>query len=263
MEELSINKIKLLLLTFLVFTIGSCVGTAAEIHVSSGGSIQAAVNSAHSGDTIIVEPGTYNGNIDISRLGELDNLRLISSGNSANTFIIANNSAPATIGGVINIKYKNNVTVSGFTISGASRTNALGDPNLAGVYLYQCTQCTVDSNTFLNDGIGALVESATGSNAISNNNITRLSTVGTGTGISLINSPNTRVSQNSAINQNTGIYVKGSCRGSLLSGNTLNNNANYGIKMEDVNNVNIDGNTLNLDGLAGIWGFCFSSRCGS
>ena len=75
MEELGINRLKLLLLAFLVFTISSCVGTAAELHVQQGGNpIQAAVNSAHSGDTIIVDPGNYVGNIDISKMNDLNDL---------------------------------------------------------------------------------------------------------------------------------------------------------------------------------------------
>ena len=105
------------------------------------------MNSAHSGDTIIVDPGNYIGNIDISKLNDLNDLALVAaSDDPTKTVISANNSAPATVGGVITIKYKTNVRVKGFTIIGASRTNAAGDPNLAGVYLFQSKQCTVENN---------------------------------------------------------------------------------------------------------------------
>src|SRR5665647_3503597 len=143
MEGLDINRMKFLLLAFLIFTLSSCVGTAAEIHVQPGGSIQAAVNSAHSGDTIIVQPGTYVGNIDISRgyADDLNNLILMSaSGNPADTVIVADNSA-ATAVDVISIKYKTNVTVKGFTISEAR-------PNMAGISLYPVsyTHLTLPTN---------------------------------------------------------------------------------------------------------------------
>ena len=105
------------------------------------------MNSAHSGDTILVEPGTYVGNIDISKSSDLNNLVLMSaSGNPADTIIIANNSAPVTVLGVISIlKYKINVTVKGFTISGAR-------DSMAGVYLDHGTNCTIKNNVFTNGG---------------------------------------------------------------------------------------------------------------
>ncbi len=97
MEELVINRNKnFTIISLLIFTISSCVGTAAQIHVQPGDSIQDAVNSAHSGDTIIVDPGTYVGNIDISKSNDLNDLVLMSaSGDPAKTMISANNSAPA------------------------------------------------------------------------------------------------------------------------------------------------------------------------
>ena len=85
------------------------------------------------------------------------------SGNPADTVIIADNSAAAAVRGVITVRYKTNVTVRGFTISGARS-------NMAGVYLDQGTKCTVENNKFLNDGLGVKVERSTDS-VIQNNNI--------------------------------------------------------------------------------------------
>ena len=70
MEELDINKLKLLLLAFFIFTVSSFIGAAATYTVATDGTgnyatIQSAVKSASSGDTIIVSPGTYYENIDI------------------------------------------------------------------------------------------------------------------------------------------------------------------------------------------------------
>jgi hypothetical protein len=74
-------KLNTLLIVSLILVSISCIGVVsisgtgvAEILVQPGGSIQAAVNSANSGDTIIVEPGTYVGNIDISKTNNLNDL---------------------------------------------------------------------------------------------------------------------------------------------------------------------------------------------
>ncbi|WP_269850503.1 hypothetical protein [Methanosarcina horonobensis] len=47
-------------------TLGSGIGTATEIVVQSGQSIQDAVNSSVSGDEIIVSPGNYTENLRIT-----------------------------------------------------------------------------------------------------------------------------------------------------------------------------------------------------
>ena len=64
----------------------SGVGTAAEIIVKPGDSIQSSINSAASGDTIIIKPGTYAENIKIIK----DDLTIRSeSGNPDDTTIKA------------------------------------------------------------------------------------------------------------------------------------------------------------------------------
>ena len=241
---------KFLLLAFLIFTLSSCVGTAAEIHVQPGGSIQAAVNSAHSGDTIIVENGTYVGNIDISRgyADDLNNLILMSaSGNPVDTVIVADNSA-ATAVDVISIKYKTNVTVKGFTISGAR-------PNMAGISLYQGKKCTVENNVFLNNGIGVKLQGPSCTdNVIRNNKIDRTNAVGTGTGINIGDSDYTKVSKNSVSNYKDGIRVTGSnSRESRISENSINQNVNSGILLEKARGVTLEGNTVNLNRIVGIY----------
>ncbi len=249
MEELVINIIKILLLAYLIFTLSSCVGTAAEIHVQQGGSIQAAVNSAKSDDTIIVEPGTYTGNIDISRdyANNLNNLVLMaSSSNPGDTIIVADNTAGSTVKGVISIKYKTHVTVKGFTITGARN-------DMAGVYLSQGKQCTVENNVFLNDGLGVKLTSFTDS-VIRNNNFNRTSIFGTGTGIDIEQSGNTMVSGNSISNQNNGIHIVGSnSKESTISANSISQNTNSGILMESAKGVTLTGNTLNSNKNDGIY----------
>lgn len=59
------NRFLAILSVFLILMAGSGIGAAAEIIVHPGESIQAAVDNATTGDTIIVEPGTYNEDITI------------------------------------------------------------------------------------------------------------------------------------------------------------------------------------------------------
>jgi PGF-pre-PGF domain-containing protein len=207
------------------------------------------VNSAHSGDTIIVEPGNYVGNIDISIFDDLNNLVLMSaSGDPANTVIIADNSV-TDIKGVISIlKYKNNVKVKGFTISGAR-------DNLAGVYLENGEQCTIENNIFMNDGIGVSVSQGSG-NVISNNTVNRTKAVAPGTpytGINIDNSANTVVSSNSVSNQDKGIHIGSGSKGSSISENFVNNNAEHGILLENSRGITVKGNTLNSNSYTGIY----------
>jgi len=59
------NKLTVLTLVFFILISVSGIGAAAEIIVKPGDSIQNSINSATSGDTIIVKPGTYTDNIKI------------------------------------------------------------------------------------------------------------------------------------------------------------------------------------------------------
>jgi pectin methylesterase-like acyl-CoA thioesterase len=78
------NKIPFLLLAFFILFSLTGIGTAAEIIVQPGNSIQAAVNNSTSGDVIIVMPGTYIENVEVPT----GNLTIRSeSGNSDNTTI--------------------------------------------------------------------------------------------------------------------------------------------------------------------------------
>lgn len=83
--------------------------------------IQAAVNAAHSNDTIRVDPGTYTEQVVINNNGHArDNLKL--EGSSAHsTFIQA--PALATMTGhhaIVEVENAQNVTIDGFTIEGPS-----------------------------------------------------------------------------------------------------------------------------------------------
>ncbi len=96
---------------FLLVSI-SGIGTAAEIIVQPGNSIQAAVDNASSGDTIIIKPGTYTENINITK-GDLT-VRS-ESGNPEDTTIKSRSSTAS----VLSVQ-ADNVKISGIRAIGAS-----------------------------------------------------------------------------------------------------------------------------------------------
>lgn len=83
--------------------------------------IQAAVNAAHSNDTILVDPGTYTEQVIINNNGHArDNLKLEGSGQKS-TFI--NAPSPSSMTGyhaIVEVENAQNVTIEDFTIEGPS-----------------------------------------------------------------------------------------------------------------------------------------------
>lgn len=101
-----------LLAAAFILTLISGIGTAAEISVQPGNSIQSAVNSSTSGDVIVISPGTYTENIEITK----DNLTIRSeSGNPDDTIVQAGNPNANVL-----LLKADNITISGLKIIGAT-----------------------------------------------------------------------------------------------------------------------------------------------
>jgi nitrous oxidase accessory protein len=203
---IGINKFIILLLVFLILTVSSSIGTAAETFVQPGESIQAAVNNASSGDIISVKPGTYNENIKVN----IHNLVIKSESNPATTIIISKNPALD----VFTVKSEN-VTISGFKIEGAGL-------NLSGIYMDQSKGCTVENNRFLNNSNGIYLKNSE-NNMILNNLVGK-----SNHGIILEQSNYNTVSGNRASKNRYGIYLPNSNK-NLVTNNTLSENKDYGI----------------------------------
>jgi len=90
----------------------TCSASAKTIYVEPGNSIQKAVDSSHAGDTIIVKPGTYSGDIDISTA----NITIMSS-SPYKAIIKAKDNA-------FNI-YESNVIIKDFDIRGPGRSSGI------------------------------------------------------------------------------------------------------------------------------------------
>lgn len=111
---IKLNRLIILLEVFLLLTLGSGIGAAAEVYVQPGDSIQTALDNAVSGDVIILKPGTYIENIKIDK----DNLVISSeSGNPDDTMITAKSSDNH----VISLQ-ADKVKISGLGITGTKKT---------------------------------------------------------------------------------------------------------------------------------------------
>jgi len=211
----------------------SGVGTAAEIIIKPGDSIQSSINSAASGDTIIIKPGTYAENIKIIK----DDLTIRSeSGNPDDTTI----KAKSPNAHVFSLQ-ANNVKIKGLKISGASKYG------YAGICLSSCSDCTIENNILLSNSFGVCLLNSKG-NKISKNTVSdsdrgiyfkfsKGNTLSGNTatdngeyGIALESSDGNTLSENTVFKNKRGIYF-GSSDGNTLTGNTVRNNNIYGLSL--------------------------------
>jgi len=148
------KKHKSQFLTIAFFIILVLNGTAAAtsvpstLYVDAEGNgnyttIQAAVNNSSSGDIILVYPGTYTENVNVS----VANISILSySGNPGDTIVKRLN--------VLSHNFKitaNNVTISGFNITGAGST---------GIYMSGFSGANITNNRFSGVGCGVQIESS-------------------------------------------------------------------------------------------------------
>jgi len=157
---IKLNRLIILLAVFLLLTLGSGIGAAAEIYVQPGDSIQTALDNATSGDIIILKPGTYTENIKITK----DNLLIGSeSGNPDDTIITAKNSNNHVIA-----LQANNVKINGLGITGTKES-------YTGIYLSGCNNCIIENNKILNNSYGIYLLNSKGNtlsgNIVSSNGI--------------------------------------------------------------------------------------------
>ncbi len=192
------------------------------------------MNSANlDGDTIIVYPGTYTENIEITKNS---NLVLIAASEidktiTNETIIVSNNTNKS----VISASSVPNLVIKGFTISGAAT-------DLSGIYLRSCNNATIEHNKFLNDAMGVYVRSSLNTTIRSNTAI-KTSGVGTGRGINIEGSDLTAVSSNTVSNHRFGIYLSGS-RLSTVSRNSISQSTNDSIVLEKASNNNTFENNI-------------------
>jgi hypothetical protein len=184
--------------------------SAATIYVEPGNSIQTAINNAHSGDTIIVKPGTYTGDIEISTA----NLTIMSS-SPYKAIIKAKNNA-------FNI-YESNVVIKNFDIRGPGKSSGICFSFSRTESTNGAFSCIAQNNKISNFSIGADVGfyMDSGREYILNNDISNCET-----GIYAFDLmfETLTVSGNRITNCDNGLYLVGaSC---IVTNNNFNNTVN-------------------------------------
>ena len=208
MEELEIkNKFTILVGIFLILLLITGTGSAAEIIVQSGSSIQNAIKNSSSGDTIIIKPGTYTENLNITK----GNLTIRSQSGNPDDTIIKSKSSRDTL-----LVQASNVTISGLKVTGSAS-------NYTGINLYKCSKCVINNNKVTNNGYGIRLTSSSKC-TVSTNTVTDNLAYGIYLGSSSLNT----ISGNTAKNDIRGIHC-GSSDDNKFSDNTVTSNSVFGM----------------------------------
>jgi parallel beta-helix repeat protein len=213
--------------------------------------IQAAVGAADAGDSIYVEGGDYNENVNV------DKPRLTLEGAGADVVTVTVVDSDDHVFEVT----ANYVNISGFVVRGAT------DSNMAGVYLDNADYCNISENNVYGNYRGILLSSSNSNilvnNTISGNhggidmgsssnyNMLTKNTVNSndGYGIYLYSSSSNMLTSNTANSNNRGIYMTGDSNSNVLVNNIVSDN-DVGIGIESSSNNTLENNTANSN----IWG---------
>lgn len=221
------NRFIALLLSLFIFITGSGIGAAANITVHNGESIQAAVDNATHGDTILVEPGIYYENVTLSTY---DMVIMSQSGNPEDTTIQGD--------GFYLTGDAQEITIKGFTLKGTDTSY--------GINLAQFSNCVIEKNKILNyhTGIDTNLYSTF---TINDNEISNCeSGVFVGECYYGATVKNNRIS-----NCGTGVIV-GDSGNSQIENNTITEN-DQGISLLYEGRADISGNTISFNNKCGIY----------
>jgi len=257
-----IDQLPLKELKPVTITVGSGEDQAADFT-----SIQAAIDNASPGDTVLLQPGIYKENVNVY----VTNLTVTSEpGSSENTSIQpASNSS--------DVFY---VIADGVTISGLNITGSLSSPN-AGIHLNGVKNCHIENNQLSGNYSGNISNTSSSDTSSSNNSSTgNNSSSSKGYGIHLDSSSNNTLDGNNVSDNKVGIYLEVSS-GNELSNNTVLNNTASGINLLNsseniLNNSLISDNKFSVvlqnssgnllknnivsNSIYGIWVYSFSSN---
>lgn len=160
--------------------VGAPTASAATINVSPGHSIQAAIDAASPGDTIVVAPGVYRENIQINK----DNITLQGAGSTDGTQTIL--TPPSASKATHNACFVSGSSFDGICITNANPPsgtvdagNALSGDTVSGflvrgfpgigIHAYGAYNLTIDHNRLTNNATDGVAAYASGGVAITNN----------------------------------------------------------------------------------------------
>lgn len=191
--------------------------------------IQTAVDAASLGDTIVVRNGIYNENVNVNK-----NQLSIRSENGANyTTVQAINPDDHIF--EINA---NNVTISGFTITGT-----IG--YVSGIYLASVENCNIQDNIIVSNRYGIMLRNSSNNN-IRGNNVSSSYHDGI---IIVLFSSNNIIENNSISNNGLGIYLENSNNNFIINNMILNNNGNFYVILSSNNLIYLNNFMSDIDNI--------------
>jgi len=198
--------------------------------------IQAAIDAASAGDTIIVKDGTYVENITV------DKSLIIQSENGAASATVQAASTSADVFYVT----ASDITIDGFTASGAT---SMGK---SGIHVYgpSSGSCTIINNVCTGNSQGISVDSLTSGNTISGNTCALSGRYG----IYLSNTTGNAITCNACLNNNSGsgfaLYLADNADNNTVTGNISDSNIiGIRVKAADSNTVFKNTSSNNTKGL--------------
>jgi len=184
------------------------LASAATLNVGQGqtyATIQSAIDAAKTGDTILVNEGTY----DENPLIKTNGISLL--GNNRDKTIIEGKKTSSGI----RIDEVNNVIVSGFTV----KNSGGGGADAAGITIYKGNGNTVSNMIVIGNSVGISIYQGSNNNVISGNIIESNS----GYGVYLYASNDNKIFNNNIKNNKIGIYAYSSKTNRLFSNNLIDN----------------------------------------
>ncbi len=221
--------------------------------------IQAAVDAASPGDTIIVRDGTYIENVEINKS------LVVKSENGADSTIVQQ---VEDVGGVFTIT-GDSVELSGFTIKNGisfgiqlcSSNNVISDNNINsniwGVYVYESSQANnIQDNHISHNSHAGIDVRSSNNNTIVNNEILFNGAEEGGIGI-YVNGWFNEIRENNISNNASGIILGGHFKsGNIISNNNISSNNLNGIHLSFARENTITENNVNSNGQYGISLWC-------
>lgn len=224
----------------IAITVNNSTGQAADFT-----SVQAAVNAANPGDEILVKPGIYEENVEITKP-----LTIFSeSGNSSDTIIQAADSSKDVFG-----IWANEVNIRGFSIRGSD--------SAAGIHFFGVTGCRIEHNMLSNNSCGVDLYMFSSGNTLADNDVSdSLTGISLGdslnntlrnnsisycnSGVSFFDSPNNTLENNTILENNGGISLTGESNGNLLVSNIIKSNKKVGLHIYETSGNLIYNNYFN------------------